>query len=83
MRLSMLALLFISAVLAANQDIIQNAVISWLDVSLRQLGLGLDLEVPLYVGVRELWGPLTNLAAVDVISADRAVRLDSIVMTAA
>jgi hypothetical protein len=72
-----------SGVFAANQNAVQNAAMSWLSVPLKQLGLGPDLEVPLYVGVNELWGSLANHAGVDVISADRATRLDSIIMKAA
>ena len=72
-----------SGVFAANQNAVQNAAMSWLSVPLKQLGLGPDLEVPLYVGVNELWGSLANRAGVDVISADRATRLDSIIMKAA
>lgn len=76
-HLMVLVLVFATGVFAANQD----SAASWI------VGVGLPLGpfqgAPLYVCASDLWGSLANYAGVDVISAEKTVRLDSIIMTAA
>jgi hypothetical protein len=72
-RLLILVLVLATGVFAANED----AARSWMvETGILQQPLQ---SAPLYVGVE---GPLVNYAGVDVISKDKAIRLDNIIMTA-
>lgn len=79
-RLMILALLFMSGVLAANQDVVA----SWLAGMRLTLSPGVNTPapVPLYVGVfNDIEGAFTARdAVVEVISANRTTRLDTIIM---
>ena len=81
-RIAMLALLFMSGVLAANQGVLASWVFD-ARLTLAPIPLG---PVPLYVGVRGFEGAfksggLIGSAVVEVISANKTTRLDSITMT--
>jgi hypothetical protein len=73
-RLVLLGLIFTTSVFAANQ----NSVRSWI------VGMAIPPGTlnrqPLYLRATDLWDSLAGYAAVDVISADRATRLDRILI---